>query len=67
MIKNIAQNENIPFLDFSNDKRFYLQYELFSDATHLNHNGATLFSELVADSILAMHTRCGGSNAKNDP
>ncbi len=48
MKKQCDKNE-IPFLDYSNDERYY-QSCYFRDKTHLNYNGAELFSqELMKD------------------
>lgn len=51
LIKEIAEEEGIPLLDFYDDKRFVGNYTLFKDPMHLNDKGARLFSELVADSL----------------
>lgn len=51
LIREIAKNENIPFIDFNSDKNFIGAYELFNDGNHLNNVGAILFSELLSDSI----------------
>lgn len=48
MKKQCAEN-NIPFLDYSNDDKYY-QTHYFRDKTHLNYYGAELFTqELMKD------------------
>lgn len=48
----IAKKENIEIIDFSNNQYFVEKYDLFYDRLHLNHDGATLFSELLSDSLI---------------
>jgi len=43
--------EKVPFWDFSRDTSFSNNKSLFADVDHLNHNGAMLFSGLVAAKI----------------
>lgn len=48
-MKNRCLENGIPFMDYSNDERFY-QTSFFSDPLHMNSNGATYFScELMKD------------------
>jgi hypothetical protein len=51
LFKEIIEKNSINFIDFSNDARFIGKYELFHDESHLNNEGARLFSELLSDSI----------------
>ena len=51
-IKIIAKNENIPLIDFSNDKQFNFNYSLFNDSNHLNNEGAHLFTKSLTDVII---------------
>ncbi len=48
----ICLKEGVPFFDFSRD-RFYLNRgDLFYDGVHLNNDGATILSKMVAHRIL---------------
>jgi hypothetical protein len=47
----ICSSENVTFLDYTKDTLFLNNSHLFSDAAHLNHNGAVLFSNLIVDKI----------------
>jgi hypothetical protein len=47
----IAIDNNVPVIDYTEDKNFVGNYELFSDPTHLNNDGARLFTRLLADTI----------------
>ncbi|WP_106794562.1 hypothetical protein [Aquimarina sp. Aq78] len=53
-IQEIAKKENIPLVDFFNSKQFVSQYKLFHDTSHLNNDGAELFTKLLADKIKRM-------------
>ncbi|TSE04842.1 DUF1574 family protein [Aquimarina algiphila] len=53
-IKAIAEKENIPFLDFFNDQQFTGKPMLFHDSSHLNDDGAKLFTKNLADQIKAL-------------
>ncbi|MBG6133659.1 hypothetical protein IWQ47_005131 [Aquimarina sp. EL_43] len=50
-IKTIAEKENIPFVDFFNDQQFMGKPTLFHDPSHLNNDGAKLFTKKLADQI----------------
>ncbi|GAA4274200.1 hypothetical protein U6A24_22170 [Aquimarina gracilis] len=50
-IMNIAVNENVTVMDFFNSKQFLNQNDLFHDPSHLNDDGAKLFSKAVANKI----------------
>jgi hypothetical protein len=41
----------VPFLDFSRDTFFLNRGDLFYDVMHLNHDGAQIFSGIIADTI----------------
>lgn len=50
--KNVAKELKVKFIDFTNDTFFTKHPELFAyDPTHLNHQGAGIFSNRVIDSI----------------
>jgi hypothetical protein len=49
----ICNSENVPFWDFSNDSLFLYNKQLFHDLTHLNHEGAIVFSNLVVKKLKA--------------
>ncbi|MEO6136078.1 MAG: hypothetical protein ABIP35_13060 [Ginsengibacter sp.] len=51
----ISDEFNIPFYDFSNDPYFLNHPELFADISHLNQNGAKIYSNKVIDKILDYH------------
>jgi hypothetical protein len=52
LAKEIADENNIYFLDYSNDTDFLNNPSLFADINHLNDSGATIFSYRVADEII---------------
>jgi hypothetical protein len=47
----ICNSENVPFWDFSKDTLFLQNKQFFKDVLHLNHKGAIIFSNLVAEKI----------------
>lgn len=47
LCKELCRKYKIPFKDLSNDSQFLLNKSLFDDPTHLNHKGATLFTEKI--------------------
>lgn len=49
-IKNKCAENGIPFLDYSNDEKYY-QSEYFRDMTHLNYYGAEVFTEELMGDI----------------
>jgi hypothetical protein len=51
MIKEIINKSKVSFIEFTSNKNFIGKYELFNDESHLNNDGAKLFSELLSDSI----------------
>jgi len=51
LAEEIAEKNNIPFIDFSNNEFFLSNPELFSNPNHLNTNGAKVFTTLISDSI----------------
>ena len=51
LLKSIAKTENTPVIDLYNDNRFLDKNELFNDVSHLNDNGAHIFSTIVAEEI----------------
>jgi hypothetical protein len=52
MIKNICYTEGVPFFDFA-DGTFPNRPEYYADQTHLNLEGAKLYSKIVMDSIIS--------------
>lgn len=52
LIKQILKNDAIPLINFTNHPKFKGNYELFYDDTHLNNEGAILFSAFLTDSIV---------------
>jgi len=50
-IKEIANRKDIPFFDYSNSEHFIFKYSLYYDGSHLNDDGAHLFSELLVELI----------------
>jgi len=50
--KEITLKRQVPFFDFTNDTTFIDNPGLFSDASHLNNEGAELFSARIAEYIL---------------
>jgi hypothetical protein len=51
--KRISKKKDILCFDFINDSRFNGQVSLFKDYGHMNHDGATIFSKILASYILA--------------
>ncbi len=49
--RKIADENNIRFFDFSKDSAILNKPELFADISHLNYNGALVFSNKIIDSI----------------
>jgi hypothetical protein len=47
----IMQNENVNFLDLSNEPTFTGNMELFADTRHLNQKGAAVFSRIISGYI----------------
>lgn len=48
----VINKENLPLFDFRGDPAFVNNHELFFDRSHLNHSGALLLSEKVANRLL---------------
>ncbi len=51
-IEKIAASKNIDFFNFGQDSFYLKRPELFCDVLHLNKNGATIFSNTVAEKIM---------------
>ncbi len=51
LIKKIAEENNVPILNYYNSPLFVGEVELFSAATHLNIKGAKKFSEVFSDDL----------------
>lgn len=54
IIEEIAKTNNIPLLDFYNDKTFNYHSDLFYDNRHLNENGANIYTNLLAEKIIEL-------------
>ena len=61
-IKQIAKEGEILFLDYYNDKRFLNQYDIFHDISHLNDDGARLFTKILSKDLLDRGAIQKGSN-----
>jgi hypothetical protein len=48
---SICISQDVPFYDFSQDTLFLNNRQLFQDPSHLNHNGATIFSNIIVKRI----------------
>jgi hypothetical protein len=59
--QEIAKKNNLMFFDYSQDSLFMNNSELFSDASHLNDNGARIFSGMLVDTI----SKTIGNNIRN--
>ena len=46
-IKHLCEKYNVPFIEYD-DKAFIENIDLFSDSSHLNDKGATLYSQMIA-------------------
>jgi len=51
----LCRRYGIPFLDFSQDKRFLEHPELFRDVAHLNDSGAHLYTSLVVEALKGLN------------
>jgi hypothetical protein len=49
--QNIAKKYNVPFYDFLNDTAFINHRDLFYDGSHLNNEGATIFTIEIIEKI----------------
>ena len=49
----IMNDNDVSFWDYSNDTNFLNKYYLFSDKLHLNDKGAELYSNIIADRLVA--------------
>lgn len=54
IIEKISVKFNVPYLDYSHDKRFSFKQEYFKDGSHLNREGKKKFSLIVFDDIQKM-------------
>lgn len=46
-LEAFTADEQVAYLDFSNDSRFVERYDLFVNSTHLNDSGAEIFTDLL--------------------
>ena len=60
-MRSIAEENDVPFLDFTNDDAFVEQYHLFYDTSHLNDDGARMFSKLVAEHVHLVQEAASGA------
>lgn len=51
VLKDFARKENIPFLDYHTQGLFLDHQEYFRDKTHLNDNGARLYSRIFSSDL----------------
>ncbi|WP_027391618.1 SGNH/GDSL hydrolase family protein [Aquimarina latercula] len=51
LINKISKEEEVPILDFSEDKNFNNKLDWFHDPSHLNDKGARYFTKLVSERI----------------
>lgn len=49
--KTIAEKYNIPYHDYSNEPAFLNKLPLFADYSHLNKEGAQIFTNIIIDSV----------------
>lgn len=49
-----AKGRDVIYLDYSKDSRFTYSPEFFADTTHLNHDGALKFTEILLEDLKAM-------------
>jgi hypothetical protein len=50
-IESMQERYDVPYLDYSNDRRFSGSIQLFRDSDHLNLPGRTLFTGIVIDDL----------------
>ena len=50
-LNSLCIKYNIPILDYSKDERFIEKKELFKDCTHLNDEGAKLYTNIIIQEI----------------
>lgn len=51
LAKDIAMQDHIPFIDYTNDPQFLAHREYYADAGHLNAVGASVYTGIVLDTI----------------
>lgn len=49
--RNVCYENEIQFISFSNNEFFLSNKEMFQDISHLNHSGATIFSEILVKKL----------------
>ena len=52
--KKIAQENNVSFIDLSQERVFLSGPQLFSDTWHLNDDGAKIFSDMLLDKVVGL-------------
>lgn len=51
-VRDLCNKYNLPFIEHHNDTTFVGVRDYFSDSVHLNHEGATIFTNKVIEEIL---------------
>jgi hypothetical protein len=51
VVKKIAAEKNIPFIDYANDSVFQTNPALFDDTVHINYEGSKIFSAKLAHQL----------------
>lgn len=51
MIRKLLADKSVEYLDFAADSTFINHPEIFKDGTHLNHDGAKIFTGIIANRI----------------
>ena len=52
---SVASEEDVPFIDLYSDTRFVDNVDLFHDPSHLNSDGAAVFTDILCDTIIQNH------------
>ena len=51
VVRDICKRNNIHLLEYENDKRFIGKEELFYDGSHLNDDGAIMYTKILASDV----------------
>ncbi|PLX16375.1 MAG: hypothetical protein C0601_10425 [Candidatus Muiribacterium halophilum] len=51
-LMDVSKNHKIIFKDYSEDKRFYENIDLFADSDHLNKSGRKLFTKILFEECI---------------
>jgi hypothetical protein len=52
IISDVCSENNVPYIDISNDSTFMNRPDYFEDLSHLNNEGAKIFSNMLIDRII---------------